>query len=177
MQPDKYGPLTLESFEPLINAYIYRKVQDRSIWEDCRQEARIIAWRVMQDRPDKPRQYIVTSIKNRINTVSARGSMTGSTCPQGFSVDPLRRSHDSIDALATRGLHVAVSAESVDPQSDEHLTATIVRDAIRKLPKKQREHVAQVFYLGHSHRSASRSQVTWRRAKQALSESLADLAA
>lgn len=177
MQPDKYGSKTLESFEPVIGVIVRDLVTNPTIWDDCKQEARIIVWRILNDRPDASRPYIHKAIANRVRNAAFYGQITGLTNPSGKTRDPLRGKFESLDDLGDKGFDAAATAPLEDPLSDESLTAQMVRDAVVTLPEKQRHHVVKVFYLGYSHRQSGPIGHRWYPAREKLRNQLKDLAA
>lgn len=84
---------------PLYYAMAAEHVDDRSIWDDCVQEAAIHVWRLQQRGLDHPPRYYHLAARRRIKEVAKRGTWTGHTGRHGRPMDPLRRPHDSLDAM------------------------------------------------------------------------------
>ncbi len=175
MQPDKYGPKTIESFEPLISLQLKELVPEREKWDDCRQEARIAVWRVLKECPDAPRAYVATATRNRIRVVAKSNLMFGDPgAKRGKPVDPLRRRTLPLDEVRVD------TAESQATEADPYRVRR-VRAAIASLPPAQQTHVYERFYEQRSRKDMSGSAMLWcragRGARDKLREALADLAA
>ena len=91
------------SFRPVARTMAAELVYDRSIRDDCTQEALIRVWEILTRKPDASRPYVHTSMRNRIKEVSSRQTFVGHTGSRGAPVDPLRRPHASIDEMTERG--------------------------------------------------------------------------
>jgi len=91
------------SFRPVSLAIASEIVYDRSLRDDCVQEALIRAWEILRSQPDASRPYIHKAIKCRIMDISMRQTFTGHTGQRGTLTDPLRRPHNSIDAMLDLG--------------------------------------------------------------------------
>jgi DNA-directed RNA polymerase specialized sigma24 family protein len=175
MQPDKYGPMTLESFEGLIKMQVREKVFDPSKWDDCEQEARIRVWEILRDRPEVSRGYIARATGRRIAEVSIRGLTTGHSGKRGKSIDPLRRDCISLDALSADPCsHHPVYMVDDDKQRR-------VAEAISTLSPCQQEYVRQRFLEGKTLRKVTLSSRNWYEprygARDKLRDELRDLAA
>jgi DNA-directed RNA polymerase specialized sigma subunit, sigma24 homolog len=91
------------SYRPVSRAIAAELVYDRSLRDDCVQEALIRVWEILKREPDASRPYIHKSIKRRIMDISMRQTFTGHAGRQGVPVDPLRRPHNSLDEMLALG--------------------------------------------------------------------------
>lgn len=74
-------------------------VDDKSMWDDCVQEAAIHVWRLQQRGEDHSPAYYNKAARTRIKEVATRQTWFGHTGRRGVPIDPLRRPHDSLDYM------------------------------------------------------------------------------
>src|SRR5690242_6126383 len=82
----------------LYYAMVAEHVDDKSIWDDCAQEAAIKVWQLERRGGYAPGQ-LHRAARRRIHEVATRQTWLGHTGTHGKPIDPLRRSHDSLDAI------------------------------------------------------------------------------
>lgn len=83
----------------LYYAMVKEHVEDRSMWDDCVQEAAIHVWRLQQRGQDHPPAWYWKAARRRIKEVATRQTWTGYESKRGHPIDPLRRPHSSLDAM------------------------------------------------------------------------------
>ena len=89
----------LSAFSPLLWIMAREHVDDRNLHEDCVQEALIRVWQVAERQPRASPQYLRACARRRIQEVAKRQTWLGHTGKHGHPTDPLRRAHDSLDAI------------------------------------------------------------------------------
>jgi DNA-directed RNA polymerase specialized sigma24 family protein len=85
--------------DALLYAMAREHVADRNLWDDCVQEARIHIWKLRRRDVPHSEAYLNKAARNRIREVATRQTWLGHSGRHGYPVDPLRRAHDSLDAL------------------------------------------------------------------------------
>jgi DNA-directed RNA polymerase specialized sigma24 family protein len=90
-----FGPALDRMFYAMAKDY----VSDRSLWDDCVQEARIHVWKLRQRGVPRTEAYYNKAARNRIINMGSRQTWLGHSGHHGYPVDPLRRPHDSLDLM------------------------------------------------------------------------------
>jgi len=93
----------LTKIRPLLYAMALEHVDNRSLWDDVVQEAMIHVWRLVERDPNHSAAYFHKCARTRIQEVSKRQTWLGHTGTRGVPIDPLRRSHHSLDRLVDDG--------------------------------------------------------------------------
>lgn len=83
----------------LYYAMAREHVDDPNLWDDCVQEAAIHVWRLRNRGLEHPDSYYHQAARRRIREVATRQTWTGYEGRHGRPIDPLRRAHDSLDAI------------------------------------------------------------------------------
>lgn len=95
--------MDLAKLRPLLYAMAREHVDNKALWDDVVQEAMIHVWKLVERNPDHPAAYFHKCARTRIQEASKRQTWTGHTGVRGKLIDPLRRSHWSLDQLTEDG--------------------------------------------------------------------------
>lgn len=87
------------AMDHMLYAMAREYIEDRNLWDDCVQEARIHLWKLRQRGVPLSEAYSNKAARHRIMEVGRRQTWLGHSGRHGYPVDPLRRAHDSLDAL------------------------------------------------------------------------------
>jgi DNA-directed RNA polymerase specialized sigma24 family protein len=89
-------------YRPLVWALATEMVSP-ALRHDAAQEGLIKVWEVLRDRPTASWGYVRRAVRNRLIDISRRQTFTGHTGRRGKAIDPLRRPHESLEALSANG--------------------------------------------------------------------------
>lgn len=98
----------VRSFRAVALTMASEIVEDKALFDDAVQEGIIQVWKVLSVKPDATRGYVHKAMRRRIREICVRQTFTGHTGKHNHPIDPLRKPHDSVEALSVDGWEPSV---------------------------------------------------------------------